>query len=674
IPTNFHRQRQSTENPTMASPSPTDLLRKACGGNLSSSATLSPDGRTLTLLGSSHDASAPQHLTLPDGKEVSYTLASIYLQLLNPSVLQYRKACEEWNVSDPVKILDKGGISDHFFSDDAGGRGTGAAGDDAAEDGAGGDDAEGDDAMDMSDDEGSDAAARGDEGRGDVEFARSDEKRRRSGRGDRDRDRDRPSSRGGGRRDRSRSRDEPRGRDRDRSSGRGEKRDRHRSHSRARREEDDERKKGGGGKGAGGGGSGGKGPVVPITNEMLVANLSTIVDKRDAKAPASGSGGAAASPTKEEKDAAEGGDGAAAAAPAATPPAAPDTPDSRAVTPATTPVPVDGLAEEGLSAEELERREKEERELILSWLSPEGFQVDSPAVAAAVEADRDAVRRIAALEVPVGDSASVLRAGAGGEVADKAGGGGKEEGKGGGGGAAKKKDFARALEIYQEVVTGEERAKRGSGSGGDRGGKKRPPPPPPSGHQGKSPRAGTSSSSSGGSKKAPDGNPIIIVPNAMTSAITMINAGLFLRKDAVFLPRDQAMRSPSAGKRGGMLTVTRRLHPRLGGGEVSYDVIDNPATRLRGKEWDRVVAVFCQGASWQFKGWRHPDPVELFSRTFGFYVGLEGAAVPEELRGWNVKIGRVSRDRRGSDSICLASFWNGLEEFMAVRKQEFLGP
>ena len=117
--------------------------------------------------------------------------------------------------------------------------------------------------------------------------------------------------------------------------------------------------------------------------------------------------------------------------------------------------------------------------------------------------------------------------------------------------------------------------------------------------------------------------------------------------------------------------VRSLLNQRLGGADITYDVIDNPTTRLKRDEWSRVVAVVCQGASWQFKGWKYSDPVELFSRTFGFYVGLEGAKVPSELQGWNVKIGRVSRDRRGLDNVCLASFWNGLEEFMAVHKPGF---
>ena len=100
----------------------------------------------------------------------------------------------------------------------------------------------------------------------------------------------------------------------------------------------------------------------------------------------------------------------------------------------------------------------------------------------------------------------------------------------------------------------------------------------------------------------------------------MINAGFFLGKDAVFVPRVQAMKNPTAGKHGGTITITQRFNQRLSGGDIAYEIIDNPATRLKKDEWDRVVTVVCQGASWQFKGWMYSDPVDLFSRRFGFYV------------------------------------------------------
>lgn len=587
---------------TMTS-SPIDLLRKACTTDLSTNASLSNDGKVVTLCGSPQDASTLLKISVSDGKggakEMTYSLASIYLQLLNPGVLQYRKACDTAKVEDPVKVLDKVGISEYFFA---------SASDVVVGGDAGGNIANDD--MDLSGDEV--GAANNDVDTEKLSNARDQQRPRISTRGDKGREKD--------------------GRD---------SRTKHRSssHSKSRRDEEDDRR---------GGSKGSKAPKGPISNEQLVANLSTIVDKRDAANLDTPTTVKTSRTTHDENE--------ETGVVATTPTAA-------------TPMLTD---DEGLSKRDLEKKENDERELLLSWLSPEGFRVDSPTISVAIEADREAVRRITALEIPVGDSASILRAGAGGEVSVDKGTdiSSSSAGTPGGGGNIKKRDFARVLEIYHEVIAAEEGAKRASSSSG-----KRPPPPPPPSMalMSKSPQSsGALSAASGTSAKPVNSNPIIVVPNAMTSAITMINAGFFLGKEAVFIPRDQAMHNPAAGKRGGTISITRKLAQRLGGSDITYDIIDNPATRLKKDEWNNVVAVFCQGAAWQFKGWRYSDPVDLFSRTFGFYVGFEGAAVPNELRGWNVKTGKVSRDRRGLDNVCLASFWSGLEEFMAVHKQEFI--
>ena len=50
-----------------------------------------------------------------------------------------------------------------------------------------------------------------------------------------------------------------------------------------------------------------------------------------------------------------------------------------------------------------------------------------------------------------------------------------------------------------------------------------------------------------------------------------------------------------------------------------YTVVDNGA-RLSRADWDRVVAVFAQGAAWQFKGWKRDAPVEIFSRALGVHL------------------------------------------------------
>lgn len=89
-------------------------------------------------------------------------------------------------------------------------------------------------------------------------------------------------------------------------------------------------------------------------------------------------------------------------------------------------------------------------------------------------------------------------------------------------------------------------------------------------------------------------------------------------------------------------------------------------------DWDRIVAVIPQGAEWQFKGWKYTQPVDIFSRTFGFYIGYEGAPVPKEVLNWNVKLNNVHRDKRGLDSVTFSNFWNSLDEWIAVHKPEYL--
>ncbi|KAL3794938.1 hypothetical protein HJC23_004315 [Cyclotella cryptica] len=549
-------------------------LQQACSSNtLSTSASLSPDGRTLTIGETAHDATALITVPLGSGnnKSVTYSLASLYLLLSNPSVLQYRKACEAANVTDVVKILDKAGVQAYFFGGAEAGQGGGGEGDTDEH------------AMDVSDHEG--------EAKSTLAVEERDEgQEHRSKRHD---DKDRPNHRSSKRHDKA-----------------------HRMPSskshKAKHDEEDHKKKAGK-------------SAAPITNEQLVANLSTIVDKRDKPK------------SKPVESTAVAGVPVATTATGEQHPASStaDALDSRQITPSTTPVP---------TAETGHDNNNDEREMLLASLSPEGFDVHSPEVMAAIEADREAVRRITALEIPVGDSSSILRAGAGGEIVE---GTNTTTNSGSGGGNVKKRDFSRVLEIYQEVLQAEEKAKRTSFADG-----KRPAPPGPTAHP------STIATTSTPIKKI-EGNPIIIVPNAMTSCITLVNAGFFLGKEATFLPRDAAIQRPDAGKRGNTLRITRKLAARLGGGEITYDIIDNPTTRLKKDDWERVVAVIAQGASWQFKGWRYSDPVELFSRAFGFYVGYEGAAVPTELLRWNVKLGKVSRDRRGLDNICLASFWNG---------------
>ncbi|KAG8310576.1 accessory factor associated with RNA polymerase II [Homalodisca vitripennis] len=102
--------------------------------------------------------------------------------------------------------------------------------------------------------------------------------------------------------------------------------------------------------------------------------------------------------------------------------------------------------------------------------------------------------------------------------------------------------------------------------------------------------------------------PIIIIPGANTSLITMYNAKDILQ-DFKFVTTED--KKKQGATRENEILLQRRKN---GASTVPYRVIDNPQ-KLAPGDWDRVVAVFAMGPTWQFKGWPwRGNPVEIFSK------------------------------------------------------------
>uniref|UniRef100_A0A7S1BWU9 Cell division control protein 73 C-terminal domain-containing protein n=1 Tax=Corethron hystrix TaxID=216773 RepID=A0A7S1BWU9_9STRA len=185
----------------------------------------------------------------------------------------------------------------------------------------------------------------------------------------------------------------------------------------------------------------------------------------------------------------------------------------------------------------------------------------------------------------------------------------------------------------------------------------------------------------GGNRRAPKGPAIIIVPNT-ASVITLVNALDFFDR-GIFTPLDVLKKR--GVRRGAASSVTFRRSPAnkfcseptdgaagAGGNKNSIHFEITDTTRKFSKDdWSRVVAVVPCGMLWQFIGWQWSDPVEIFSRFYGYYIGIEKSPIPTELGKWNVKVGAVNRDKRGLDQVTYAAFWNGLEEWMSYNKPEF---
>lgn len=253
-------------------------------------------------------------------------------------------------------------------------------------------------------------------------------------------------------------------------------------------------------------------------------------------------------------------------------------------------------------------------------LSAEGFDV-TPEILAQ---HRPALDLIVPLEIPVGNSASILRPA-----------------------TAVNRNFTRVLELYNETIK------------------------PPSSSKSKSSKQAAKPKSSSQDRSHLIGKkPVIILPKGMSAPITMANGYEFFA-NSKYVPRNASRKVQKPPT-----TFTRKVAARFGGGVMEYELMDNPTTKL-GKdasEWQRIVAVIALGASWQFADWpgQYKEPVELFNRTYGFYIGMEGDKLPQDVGNWKVSQGKLNRDKRGLDSVCYATFWNGLDEWMAVHKPEMM--
>ena len=176
-------------------------------------------------------------------------------------------------------------------------------------------------------------------------------------------------------------------------------------------------------------------------------------------------------------------------------------------------------------------------------------------------------------------------------------------------------------------------------------------------------------------KKSPKvlGNPIVIIPNALTAPINMFNAAEFF-ENANYLTTAEAKKRKGSSVKPKMVEVVRNI-PKTDK-SLTFEIIDSPM-KLTVQDWERVVAVVVQGKAWQFKGWtrgnvKFENPVEIFAKTFGFYAGFEGDELPEDVKQWTVKQSKLNRDKRGLDSVTNAQFWQQLFEWLKVHRPEVI--
>ncbi|EMC93692.1 hypothetical protein BAUCODRAFT_253495 [Baudoinia panamericana UAMH 10762] len=154
--------------------------------------------------------------------------------------------------------------------------------------------------------------------------------------------------------------------------------------------------------------------------------------------------------------------------------------------------------------------------------------------------------------------------------------------------------------------------------------------------------------------------PIILLSPSASSLLRMPNIKSFL-EEGIYTPPD------SGSAASNILHLTRSI-PSLAptnqnSKPIRFILLDDPS-QFRPDYWDRLVAVFTTGQTWQFKNYKWTQPAELFSHALGIYVGWKGELVPESVKGWGRGVMVVGIDKGGQrwrDREVVEEVWRGIE-------------
>jgi len=147
--------------------------------------------------------------------------------------------------------------------------------------------------------------------------------------------------------------------------------------------------------------------------------------------------------------------------------------------------------------------------------------------------------------------------------------------------------------------------------------------------------------------------PIIVVPSAMTSLITMYNAESFL--GGGLFRTSTEMRSKNPVKQEKVVIMRQSyLNPEK---NCPFEIIDN-VKHVASADWPRVVAVFVNGARWQFTGWPWGGvPANIFDKVLGFHMYFEDEQINKTILTWKVKLMPINKLKRYRDRGIVLQFW-----------------
>ena len=196
-----------------------------------------------------------------------------------------------------------------------------------------------------------------------------------------------------------------------------------------------------------------------------------------------------------------------------------------------------------------------------------------------------------------------------------------------------------------------------------------------------------SSRKSSSSHSRPD--PIILISPSASSLIRMSNVKSFL-EEGIFVPPDHPTLTGTTDANLVKLERPLRLNgdasnpasasSRPGGKPTrptKFIVVDG-TTNFKPEYWNRLVAVFTTGQTWQFKSYKWSSPPELFKHATGVYIGWRGDDIPSQVKGWGRGVETFAVERwdekngvhgggRWRDREVVEGIWTAIEEGMRLR-------
>ncbi|KAJ4421853.1 accessory factor associated with RNA polymerase II [Gnomoniopsis sp. IMI 355080] len=124
-------------------------------------------------------------------------------------------------------------------------------------------------------------------------------------------------------------------------------------------------------------------------------------------------------------------------------------------------------------------------------------------------------------------------------------------------------------------------------------------------------------------------HPIILLSPSASALIRLSNARSFL-ENAKYEPASAASDSTMIH----MMHTVRDIDPNR---PMRFILVES-VEQFKPEYWNRVVAVFTTGQTWQFKNYKWSSPNELFRHVLGIHVGWRGEQPPDNVRNWGHRV------------------------------------